>query len=177
MTTNGGRSQSPPRDDGRVGRLTALSTWVRRRTRSSSRLHVRCSAGLTTSSTNAATRGRIRWREAPHPAARELDRLARLGTFEALQNADAQGDLTTIQLVWRESPDRSGHAIRSRSAASSGPGDRATTAAPVLSARPRRITPPAIRDRARCRDGPAEPADGLGRARRDGVRSGNAVPI
>ncbi len=110
MTTNGGpiAVATAPGGDGRVhATLTTVSTWVREP-----------EPGLL-----AAALALLGWRDdeldpalppavgfagAKHLilAARELDRLARLAyPFEALQALMLEHDLTTIQLVWRESSD------------------------------------------------------------------------
>ena len=89
-------------------------------------------------------------------------RLERLDyPFEALQALMLEHDLTTIQLVWRESPDR----FRARDPFPVGgvvedPATGAAAAALGAYLRARgEITPPAVvRDRPGRRDGPAEPA-------------------
>jgi PhzF family phenazine biosynthesis protein len=111
MTTNGGpvAVATAVGEDGRVrATLTTLSTWVREP-----------EPGLLTAAMQL-----LGWRDdeldptlppavgfagAKHLilAARDLDRLERLEyPFEALQALMLEHGLTTIQLVWRESPDR-----------------------------------------------------------------------
>ena len=125
LTTNGGpvAVATAPGEDGRIrATLTTLSTWVREPEPAllSAALAL---LGWRDDELDPALPPAVGFAGASHLilAARDLDRLARLDyPFEALQALMLEHDLTTIQLVWRESPDRgSGRATRSRSVASS----------------------------------------------------------
>ena len=94
--------------------------------------------------------------------------------FEPLQALMLEHDLTTIQLVWREAPDR----FRARDPFPVGGvvEDPATGAAAAalgayLRARGEITAAGVVRDRPGRRDGPAEPPDGLDRAGRRGGTS------
>ena len=96
-------------EDGRIrATLTTVSTWVREPDPGSWRRRWRCSAGGTTE-LDPALPPAVGFAGAKHLilAARDLARLERLEyPFEPLQALMLEHDLTTIQLVWRESPDR-----------------------------------------------------------------------
>jgi PhzF family phenazine biosynthesis protein len=111
MTTNGGpvAISTAADEDGRVrATLTTLATWVRE---PEPELLATALAllGWRDDALDPALPPAVGFAGAKHLilAARELDRLARLEyPFEALQALMQEHDLTTIQLVWRESPDR-----------------------------------------------------------------------
>ena len=111
LTTNGG-PVTVATARGEAGRiratLTTLSTWVREP--DPRLLSAACALlGWADGELDPALPPAVGFAGAKHLilAARELDRLERLEyPFEALKALMQEHDLTTIQLIWRESPDR-----------------------------------------------------------------------